>query len=114
VIGDNIKKFREQSGLSVTELADRIGISRSYLSLIENNQRTNMKPELLNEIAESLNIPVSKLLGEEDHEDIPIGYLHVAKEAQENGLSPDDVKFAIDWLIQAKKRSDKAKKERDK
>jgi hypothetical protein len=36
--------------------------------------------------------------------------LHIAREAQKIGLTHDDVKFAIDWLIEAKKRSDKFKK----
>jgi XRE family transcriptional regulator, master regulator for biofilm formation len=114
MIGDNIKKIREDNNLSLTELADKIGISRPYLSLIESNQRTNIKTELLNKISETLNVPLSMLLGEEPQEEIPIGYLHIAREAQQNGLTPDDVKFAIDWLIEAKKRSDKVKKERDK
>lgn len=114
LLGDNIKRIREDSNLSLTELADKIGISRPYLSLIESNQRTNIKTELLNKIAEILNVPVSTLLGEEEQEPIPIGYLHIAREAQQNGLTPDDVKFAIDWLIEAKKRSDKVKKEREK
>lgn len=28
-----------------------------------------------------------------------IRYLHIAIEAQKNSLTPDDVAFAIDWLI---------------
>lgn len=114
MIGDNIKKLREDSNLSLSELAERIGISRPYLSLIESNQRTNIKSELLSKISESLNVPVSTILGEEQQEELPIGFMHIAREAQKNGLTPDDVKFAIDWLIEAKKRSDKFKKERDK
>jgi transcriptional regulator with XRE-family HTH domain len=114
VIGDNIKKIREESNMSLSELAERIGISRPYLSLIESNQRTNIKSELLSKISESLNVPVSTLLGEEQQEELPIGFLHIAREAQKNGLTPDDVKFAIDWFLEAKKRSDKFKKERDK
>lgn len=114
MIGDNIKKIREESNISLKDLAEKVGISRPYLSLIESNQRTNVKTELLSKIAEELKVNISDLLGEEETEDVPIGYLHVAREAQKQGLSPDDVKFAINWLIEAKKRSDKYKKERDK
>ncbi len=39
-IGPAIRHFRKQAGLSQSELADRIGITTSYLSRLENGQET--------------------------------------------------------------------------
>lgn len=38
-IGNNIKKYREMSGIKQEELAERIGISQSTLSGYENGTR---------------------------------------------------------------------------
>jgi transcriptional regulator with XRE-family HTH domain len=55
-IGSNIKKFRELTNLSQEELAKRIGITRNFLSLIENNhKRPSMKT--LEKISEVLDVP---------------------------------------------------------
>lgn len=41
MIGNKIYKFRKQRGLSISELAERAKISKSYLSNIERNLNSN-------------------------------------------------------------------------
>ena len=38
-IGSNIKKFRKKLGLQANKLAEQLGISPSYLNLIESGKR---------------------------------------------------------------------------
>ncbi|NUL13265.1 helix-turn-helix domain-containing protein [Streptomyces lunaelactis] len=44
VDGDAIREERMQAGLEISELAERAGISRRYLSHLENGTRTRMRP----------------------------------------------------------------------
>ena len=57
----NIKKYRNQKGLSQEKLSEIAGISRDYLSEIERGKRTPSLKRLLM-IAEVLEIEAYKLL----------------------------------------------------
>lgn len=48
---------RDRSGLTMTDLADRLGVSLSLISEIEKGTR-NANPPMLRKIAEALNCPV--------------------------------------------------------
>lgn len=63
MIGDNIRKALEHEGISSNELAEKIGLSATYVSYLLNNKR---KPSLktLNKIADVLNVSVSELTKE--------------------------------------------------
>jgi len=52
-----LKKLREEAGMTQTELAQRVGVDRSYINKIENK---NVKPSLalLERIAATFNISV--------------------------------------------------------
>ena len=70
-IGPRIRQFREQKGWSLTVLAERAGISRSYLAQIEAGESTPTQAKIL-QLANALGALPSELLGEEpDLADIP-------------------------------------------
>lgn len=60
-LGWYVRQRRRELGLSVTALAERAGISQSYLSQIENGDRGNPSPESLRSLAEALEVPPEEL-----------------------------------------------------
>ncbi|NVJ91220.1 MAG: DUF2083 domain-containing protein [Methylocystaceae bacterium] len=64
-IGLKIKKRRKTLSVTQAQLADRIGISASYLNLIENNKRA-IGGKLLQRISNELGLEISALDGESD------------------------------------------------
>ncbi len=60
-IGDRIRQARKTAGDSQVELADRIKVNRSYLSLVENG-KSSPTFEFLEKIAEGLHIQVEDLV----------------------------------------------------
>ncbi|MDU5081157.1 helix-turn-helix domain-containing protein [uncultured Tissierella sp.] len=62
-IGENIKKYRKEKGLTQKELAEKSNLSRSYLADLERD-RYNPSLDSLKLIANSLEVDVSILLGE--------------------------------------------------
>lgn len=63
--GKTIKALRKEKGISLKILAERIEISPTFLSDIENG-RSNPSLERLIDIARGLDVSVSYLLGEDD------------------------------------------------
>jgi transcriptional regulator with XRE-family HTH domain len=59
-IARNVRQLRQQQGLSVAEMADRIGISKAMLSKIENAQ-TSCSLSTVARLAEGLDVPVTSL-----------------------------------------------------
>ena len=62
MIGNIIKKAREQKGISVNELGRLAGISAGYVSEIERNKKTNLSMETLEKLSKALEVPISKLV----------------------------------------------------
>ncbi len=63
-LGKNIKEARKQQKISLQEMAQKVQVTPSFLSQIENGKND---PSLttLKRIANSLSVPISQLLGEE-------------------------------------------------
>jgi len=62
LVGPRLRKAREQRGVTLTEVAERTGISKSTLSRLEHGQR---KPslELLLPLAQTYRVPLDDLVG---------------------------------------------------
>jgi len=59
-IGNTIKTIRKKKGIQQNELAEKSGISQTYLSQIENGTRTATL-ETLEKISNALDVPLSVL-----------------------------------------------------
>ena len=64
-IGPKIKAFRRQLGIQANKLAEQLGISPSYLNLIEGGKR-KIDADLLIRICEELKIEISDLTTKAD------------------------------------------------
>ncbi|WP_311482236.1 helix-turn-helix transcriptional regulator [uncultured Anaerococcus sp.] len=66
MLNENIKKYRQILGLTQKQLADIVGISGAFMSLIEQG-KNNPSEENLKKIAEALNVSVEELTIEESN-----------------------------------------------
>ncbi|AEG13697.1 MULTISPECIES: helix-turn-helix domain-containing protein [Desulfofundulus] len=64
-LGQKIRDFRKERGITLTELASQLKISPSYLSAVEREIRKPSIP-MLKRISEALNVSVSYLVGDTD------------------------------------------------
>lgn len=101
MIGKRIQHYRKQKRISLTELANRAGVAKSYLSSIERNIQKNPSIEFLNKIAAVLGVEVEVLI----HDVPPYGYqlslndlewLQFAREADNAGISIHDVRHYVE------------------
>lgn len=66
MLSDNIKKYRQIQGLTQKQLADKVGISGAFMSLIEQG-KNNPSDENLKKIARVLGVSVEELTIEESN-----------------------------------------------
>ncbi|WNR43784.1 helix-turn-helix domain-containing protein [Paenibacillus roseipurpureus] len=62
MIGHNISNLRKQRGFTLSELSERTGISKSYLSNIERNLKQNPSIHVMEKIALVLKVDLKTLL----------------------------------------------------
>lgn len=60
-IGEQIRKYRKEAGLSQKELGQKLGVSQQHIAQYESVKRIP-KLETINKIADALDIPVSELI----------------------------------------------------
>ena len=72
--GSKVRALRRREGLSQADLASKLGISASYLNLIENHKRPLPAP-LLVKLAQQFNVDLGQFASDEDAREI--GRAHV-------------------------------------
>ncbi len=71
-LGHRVSKKRRDLELSQEVLAERAGISRNYLSIIERGDANNISMDVLNRVAAALETTSTELLGKKGQGDILI------------------------------------------
>lgn len=59
LIGETIKQLRQEKKMSISELADKAGVAKSYLSSIERNLQTNPSIQFVEKISSVLGVPAN-------------------------------------------------------
>ncbi|WP_088012468.1 helix-turn-helix domain-containing protein [Gottfriedia acidiceleris] len=96
MIGERIKKLRLQHGMSLTELAERAGIAKSYISSIERNLQSNPSIQVLEKIAGVFNTTAESLLKDDidPTKIIDSEWMDILQEAINSGIPKDElIKF---------------------
>lgn len=68
VIGKNIKILREKKGLSKKKLSELSGVSVSYISELENLKKNSPSIDIIDKLANALDITKGDLLKENDEQ----------------------------------------------
>ena len=114
MIGENIQRIRSRQGLTLSELAERADISKSYLSNIERNLNQNPSIQIIERIATVLAVDYQMLIGinsVDDDDQIPEEeWLDFVKELKESGVEKDELqkyKSVIEFADWQNKQSKK-------
>lgn len=107
MIGDRVKKLRQEKKMSLSELAEKAGVAKSYLSSMERNLQTNPSIQFLEKIAAVLNVPVDHLINEHlNKEELDSEWMKIVKEAMVSGVSKDQFREFLDfnkWRVEKNK-----------
>lgn len=104
MIGKNICEIRKRRGLTLSELAERAGISKSYLSNIERNLNQNPSIRVMKKIAQVLDVDLKFLIitGQNDEtEQLDKEWLDFVNELKNSGVEKEqiqDYKTLIEFI----------------
>lgn len=101
MIYDRIKTLCKEKKISVNKLEEKLEFPKGSLCKIDTNKPS---AEKMQKIADFFGVTVDYLAtGKEQSLDPAIAdldgvYLSIAREAQQNGISPEDIKLAIETI----------------
>lgn len=104
MIGKNIYDIRKRRGLTLTELAERAGIAKSYLSNIERNLNQNPSINVIEKIASVLEVDLKELLGsggDKIEPQMDNEWVEFVKELRDSGVEKDQIqeyKMLLDFI----------------
>ncbi|MFE5321214.1 helix-turn-helix domain-containing protein [Paenibacillus sp. NPDC056579] len=105
MIGNNISSIRKQRGFTLSELSERTGISKSYLSNIERNLKQNPSIHVMEKIASVLKVDLKMLLKiaaeAEVKPSVDKEWLDFIMEMKESGIDKDRIhefKIVIEFM----------------
>lgn len=99
MLGQKISIIRKKKGLSLTELAQRANISKSYLSNIERNLNRNPSIQVVSKIAIVLDVDLITLLNSENSieklqakQPVENEWLDLLNELKDTEMTEDQIK----------------------
>ena len=114
MIGENIQRIRNKRGLTLSELAERANISKSYLSNIERNLNQNPSIQIIEKIASVLAVDFRMLIGIKSVDDqiAENEWLDFVNELKESGVGVEQLqeyKAIIEFAKWKNRQSNKEK-----
>lgn len=108
LIGEKIKQLRQDKNMSISELAEKAGVAKSYLSSIERNLQSNPSIQFIEKIGVVLGVTVNDII-REDHatsteEQLDGEWLKIVQEAMESGVSKEQFKDYLEFNKWRKKQ----------
>ncbi|TMW73815.1 helix-turn-helix domain-containing protein [Alteribacter natronophilus] len=105
MIGERVKKYRKEKGISLTELAQRAGVAKSYLSSIERDIQSNPSIQFLEKVSSVLDISVDHLLKDNPNEGstseadaaMDDEWRKLVHEAMESGVSKEEFRDFLEF-----------------
>ena len=105
MFGKRLKELRESRGLSLSELAVKSGVAKSYISNMERDKMTNPSLEVMTKIASVLDITPQLLISQD--KDVNKEQSALERLAQAEGINQEQLKEYKELIEFIKWRSSK-------
>lgn len=108
LIGEKIKQLRQDKNMSISELAEKAGVAKSYLSSIERNLQSNPSIQFIEKIGAVLGASVNEILRDDQAADIEEQldgeWLKIVQEAMNSGVTKEQFKEYLEFNKWRKKQ----------
>lgn len=106
MIGKRIQKLRLEKGLSLSDVADRAGVAKSYLSTIERDIQKNPSISFIEKVASVLGVAPQELLQYDDEEPLDAEWLEILRQARRSGVTKEQLMEFLafsEWKLEKQK-----------
>ena len=104
MIGKRVQELRMRKGYTLSELAERAGVAKSYLSTMERDIQSNPSIQFLEKIASVLDVPIESLIHEHTpesevkrKESLDEGWSSLVVEAMHSGVSKEEFREFLEF-----------------
>ncbi|SEA38838.1 XRE family transcriptional regulator, master regulator for biofilm formation [Thalassobacillus cyri] len=100
MIGERIKELRKSKGLSMSELAEKAGVAKSYLSSIERSRQTNPSIQFLEKVGRVLGVSVNQLIEENESKEtsaLDDDWLELVQTAMDSGITKEQFREFLEF-----------------
>lgn len=100
MIGERIRVLRLGKGWSISELADKANVAKSYISSMERDIQKNPSIHMLEKVAEALEVPVDAILHapeREPKERLNDDWLELVREAMASGVTKEQFREYLEF-----------------
>lgn len=113
MIGQVLQKLRQEKRLSLSEVAERAGVAKSYLSSIERDIQGNPSIQVLEKICHVLGVTVPALLNSVNQENVKDvvdsldpEWLSIVQQAQKSGIDKDQFRDFLEFQLWRKQHGE--------
>jgi len=94
-----MKQFRLNKNMSLSELADRANVAKSYLSSIERNLQGNPSLQFIEKVGSVLDVSVNDLISERDSvsKELDQDCIQIVKEVMNSGVTKQQFKEYLEF-----------------
>lgn len=95
LIGETIKKLRQDKKMSISELAEKANVAKSYLSSIERDLQSNPSIQFIEKISAVLGVSVNDIINDKSSgnpEELDNEWLKIVREAMDSGVTKEQFK----------------------
>ncbi|MEO3946575.1 helix-turn-helix domain-containing protein [Gorillibacterium sp. CAU 1737] len=104
MIGKRVQELRLKKGLTLSELAERAGVAKSYLSTMERDIQSNPSIQFLEKIASVLNVSVETLIHPDEErkparraEELDEEWRTLVRDAMASGISKEQFRDFLEY-----------------
>ena len=104
MIGKRVQELRLRKGYTLSELAERAGVAKSYLSTMERDIQTNPSIQFLEKIASVLGVSIESLINEhtsqpeaKSKETLDEEWNNLVVEAMHSGVSKEEFREFLEF-----------------
>ena len=107
MIGERVKKLRLEKKLSISELAEKAGVAKSYLSSLERNLQKNPSILFLEKIATVLEVSIEYfIINKSETDQLDPDWVTLVNEAMNSGVTKEQFREYLEfnkWKLQQNK-----------
>jgi XRE family transcriptional regulator of biofilm formation len=99
MIGKRVQQLRKEKGMSLTELAERAGVAKSYISSLERDIQTNPSIQFLEKIASALKVSMDRLVdqGNPVSAELDQEWYDIIQEAMTSGVDKQQFRESLEF-----------------